>query len=689
MSKADSLLRLQENSNIRMITTKIWLPLFIILISFPLIAQKAALNEDGSPPDPKVLFHLKSETQLDGIKIVNLSNSTNISDNSTGVNTFLNSTGSHQLVAYNSIIIGANANASYGQKNQFIGGSNGTIYGNYNFFQGAGNGNSYGNYNFFSNGSNGTVYGLYNYISNFGTGSKYGTYSSIQGLGAGKQYGSYVDLSSISTDESYGFNAKISSSANAKALYGSNIEITGIGTSMVYGDFVEINHDGSGNQYARYDSISGSGAGNHYGAYHILKGEGSGKHFGNYQSLSGSGTGDQFGNYTSVTNASDGIHVANYNDIVNDGDGNHYGIITNMEGDGNGIHAGILNTITSNGTGVKYGIRNDLSTSESNAADFYGSFQKITNDGFGQLVGSNNEIITTYNAESIGTRNQLNGEGDGDQFGTRTEIINTGDGDHYGSYNTINSAGSGLHVAGYFKSGLGANDFAAIFDVGNVVVNQSEGDSDFRVASSKSSNLLRTNGGLHRVGIGTGNPLNLLHVRDGNTDGSISIIENTTTSVDGDALIIKIGASPLASTNRFIEFKDGSNNTLGGISGNSTGGVTYGTASDIRLKQNIRPFENGMKMVNKIEVHEYEMKLNNGEKQIGFIAQELIKILPQVVSGTPENPIDNPMTVDYGRLTPILVKAIQELEAENKELKDKNIDLEKRLEKIEALLNIE
>jgi hypothetical protein len=94
-------------------------------------------------------------------------------------------------------------------------------------------------------------------------------------------------------------------------------------------------------------------------------------------------------------------------------------------------------------------------------------------------------------------------------------------------------------------------------------------------------------------------------------------------------------------------------------------------------------------LVNEIKAREYERISNPGHKEIGFIAQELYEVFPQIVSGTPEQAIEDPMTVDYGKLTPVLLAAIQELAQQNQILKTQleaqGEVLQVVVEKLEAL----
>ena len=61
--------------------------------------------------------------------------------------------------------------------------------------------------------------------------------------------------------------------------------------------------------------------------------------------------------------------------------------------------------------------------------------------------------------------------------------------------------------------------------------------------------------------------------------------------------------------------------------------------------------------------------------QHGFIAQEMMEIMPEAVSGDPEG--EEMMSMDYGRITPVLVAALQEA---NKKI----TDLENRIQEMES-----
>jgi len=104
------------------------------------------------------------------------------------------------------------------------------------------------------------------------------------------------------------------------------------------------------------------------------------------------------------------------------------------------------------------------------------------------------------------------------------------------------------------------------------------------------------------------------------------------------------------------------NTTIGTVSVGSGGTtVVYGTTSDARLKENIRPTAKGLNEVMKIQVRDYNFKSKPGQNETGFIAQQLYTVLPHIVHRGGEDPAKEPWTVDYGRVTPLLTKAIQDL----------------------------
>jgi len=93
---------------------------------------------------------------------------------------------------------------------------------------------------------------------------------------------------------------------------------------------------------------------------------------------------------------------------------------------------------------------------------------------------------------------------------------------------------------------------------------------------------------------------------------------------------------------------------------------TFAT-SDYRLKENIKPLENGLDKINQINPIEFIWK-SNKKKDYGVIAQEIEALYPDFVS---EN-LEGYKVVKYNPLVALLIKSIQELHKEVQELKNKN-----------------
>ena len=88
--------------------------------------------------------------------------------------------------------------------------------------------------------------------------------------------------------------------------------------------------------------------------------------------------------------------------------------------------------------------------------------------------------------------------------------------------------------------------------------------------------------------------------------------------------------------------------------------------SDARLKDNIETLEDGLAKVEQLRGVTYT---RDGKENIGVIAQEVEKILPEIVL-TADDEMGT-KSVDYSRITAVLIEAVKELSAKIKELENK------------------
>jgi len=104
-------------------------------------------------------------------------------------------------------------------------------------------------------------------------------------------------------------------------------------------------------------------------------------------------------------------------------------------------------------------------------------------------------------------------------------------------------------------------------------------------------------------------------------------------------------------------------------------GTTYNTTSDRRLKENIGLITDGKEKLLAMKPSTFNfIEDENKTKVHGFIAQEMRDIVPEAVSqGQEEN---DTWSMDYGRITPVIVAALQDALKEIDMLKNRITELE-------------
>ncbi|MCB0573984.1 MAG: tail fiber domain-containing protein, partial [Saprospiraceae bacterium] len=227
------------------------------------------------------------------------------------------------------------------------------------------------------------------------------------------------------------------------------------------------------------------------------------------------------------------------------------------------------------------------------------------------------------------------------------------------------------------------------------------GNADFTgnvgVGTSSPSNKLTVSGNADftgNVGIGTASPATLLHV-EGAASGStstdfVATIKNTdtdaTNSTRYNGLKIQAGKDNNNGANsRFIAFYRPDGAEIGTVRQDGASTINYSTSSDVRLKQHIVPTAYSLDDLLKIEVQDYEFRTEPGRKQTGFIAQDLYKVYPAAVSKGGDDVVTDPWMVDYGKLTPLLVKAVQDQQATIDAQQKRIAELEAQVARIDQL----
>ena len=340
------------------------------------------------------------------------------------------------------------------------------------------------------------------------------------------------------------------------------------------------------------------------------------------------------------------------------------GVSTNSTAFGNNALA--VSTGSNNVAVGQNALLNCASTAQWNTAVGTNALQGINN------AAAQNNTAIGYNAMSVGSGviNQCT------SVGSNALFSNTADNNTAIGFQALQGKGAGTE-----NTAVGCK---ALNNASNVNQNTALGSQALFNALGSSNTGIGYNAG-SSIGVG-------------NNNTCIGVLSDVTAGISNATAIGSGAVCTLTNTMKF-----GNAAITNNYFSNTVNAVTFSASSDIRFKKNIKPITSSLSILTKLMPVSYyfkteqELKEDNiksiafggdktNEKQIGFIAQEVEKLLPEVVHTDNEGY----KSIDYSKFSPFIIKAIQEqqqliekLQKSNELLLKANETILKRLEAIE------
>lgn len=144
----------------------------------------------------------------------------------------------------------------------------------------------------------------------------------------------------------------------------------------------------------------------------------------------------------------------------------------------------------------------------------------------------------------------------------------------------------------------------------------------------------------------------------------------------------------------FYEFYINSNNDLALFFQNATIGIfddatgAYNQVSDRKMKMNVREMESALEKVVKMKPSKYSYIQSNPQhdETIGFIAQEVLPLFPELVVKTTDKENGELLAINYSGMSVVAIKAIQEQQETINRHEKRIEELEKQLTDLKTMV---
>jgi len=231
-------------------------------------------------------------------------------------------------------------------------------------------------------------------------------------------------------------------------------------------------------------------------------------------------------------------------------------------------------------------------------------------------------------------------------------------------------------ATGVMAVNLGTGPGVKTVRIGNVTAgtNLAITNSMTQGGGGGSVSLLASGAGL--LNIGDGVSFNQI-IQTVQGTGFALVTNNLLNTIGADGISVTAGSNTTLGA-LMVSFQRPDGTVIGTISQASATTVAYNTTSDKRLKTDIVGYEHGLDLLNQIIVYEFAFKADPNDvphRHVGFLAQDLYEVWPEAVTPAPAHAEDRAWGVDYGKLTPLLVKSVQDLAAQVEALTAKVAEL--------------
>ena len=373
--------------------------------------------------------------------------------------------------------------------------------------------------------------------------------------------------------------------------------------------------------------------------------------------------------------------------IINGGDNTTInGYFNQFQRSDNGTSIG-LNNFFAGQQGSKTGIRNYFSGGDNGAIT--GVTNTILNESSNYIKFGFKNFFNAFSGTAYGVINEI-----------RTNASNTSD--IHGTFNSMIHSGTGDAYGGYFSAvaTLGTA-YAAVFNNGHVIANNSGGDYDFRIESTTQSHAFWLDADRDLVIFGTNDPdlagdganiagttINFAADFDnGTNDGTAVGIGSREYLLDGlTETNINNGFAPLIHHTYDLGYSTMDR------AWDDVYAKAFVTTSDRREKSNIKAMTYGLNEIMKLSPVSYTYTRDTrGETKLGLVAQDVLPLIKEVVKThdykfTKESPTImekvelERLGINYQELIPVLIKAIQEQQSQVNHLQELVIKQSKALQ---------